>query len=267
MRLFEILCEAADYAWTYENSASFKTNNVLYGVDFIPLYGKDNQYDVEFQPAYGSRFGNNNNMGSASITVFSTVIAIMNDFIKKNQPDVIRVAADKANNRVGLYSKLVKKLDTQNYSISSQDAGKEVIFTATKDQMTNEAVIKLGKKPINSDSPASKFMDELSEVSKENPFNLRKRVIGTATVECYIDRDNIVHLSDIMGSNGSGSAALKLLCDLADKNDVILELFAKGYAHVSTDDLVPWYKKYGFFELNMDDPYYDEGIEMHRNPN
>lgn len=130
-------------------------------------------------------------------------------------------------------------------------------------EITNEITIKLGGMTPSADSPAQKFLDELDSITQESPFNHRQRILGSAKVEVRGLGNTTVRLSDIQGSgSGSGTQALRVLCDLADKYDVTIKLTADGYADTSTDVLVAWYKKHGFHEMDE----VDGAVDMMRDP-
>lgn len=122
------LKEAVDYRWVYDTSATFKVGNMSYNADFIPFNGGDgDQYDLEFSAVHGPRFSNSNMMGQSSVQVFGTVIQIAKDFIEKQHPEMIRFTADKDENRIDLYTKLLNKfkseLNSLGYGINISDVG------------------------------------------------------------------------------------------------------------------------------------------------
>jgi hypothetical protein len=127
-----------------------------------------------------------------------------------------------------------------------------------------EGVIKLGQTRASEGSPADQLVKELNSLTQENPFNHRQRIIGAAKVEVTTSGNSTIRLSDIQGSGqGSGSAALKLLCDLADKYIVTIKLSAYGYDKTPTEDLVRWYEKFGFSAEPTD---VEDGVDMMRTP-
>lgn len=130
-------------------------------------------------------------------------------------------------------------------------------------EITNELTIKLGKTTPDPDSPTQRLLDELDSISQESPFNHRQRLIGSAKVEVRGQGNSSIRLSDIQGSgSGSGTQALRAICDLADKHGVTIKLSADGYADTSTEALVAWYKKHGFEVLDE----VDGAVDMMRNP-
>lgn len=122
------LKEAVDYRWVYDTSAQFKVGNMDYNADFIPINGSDDsKYDLEFSAVHGPRFANSKMMGQSSIQVFGTIIQIAKDFIQREKPQMIRFTADKDENRIDLYTKLLNKfkseLSSLGYSVDISDVG------------------------------------------------------------------------------------------------------------------------------------------------
>ncbi|MCK9532360.1 MAG: hypothetical protein M0R77_17690 [Gammaproteobacteria bacterium] len=122
------LHEAVDYKWTYDTSAKFKVGNMDYNVDFLPMNGgDDDDYNLEFSAVHGPRFSNSGMMGQSSIQVFGTVIQIAKDFINREHPNKIEFTADKDENRIDLYTKLINRfksdLNAIGYSVKISDIG------------------------------------------------------------------------------------------------------------------------------------------------
>ncbi len=131
--------------------------------------------------------------------------------------------------------------------------------------LVKETVIKLGYTKPEPDSPSMKMMSEIDSKFNKNPMNEKQYIIGDAKVELSAVRNTIVRISDIESmKKGSGTKAMELICDLADKYKTTIELTAFGYSDTPTDALVSWYKKFGFFAKNEDD---DDGVDMARHPN
>lgn len=270
MRLFEIaLMEAVEYKWRYDTTAEFTVNGMKYLVDFIPMYnGTDDEYDFEFQAVGGhTKFGNNNQMGSSSIQVFSTVVQISLEFIKREKPTKVRFTGDKKENRVPLYTKLVAKIKGQlasmGYSVSTQDNDKNAEFVISKN--VQEAVIKLGK-GAEEGSPAKMMVAAFNGETEDHPYNQRLRTSNNAMANIYPLSNSTVRIGDIQGSgNGTGSAMLKKITDLADKYGVTIKLDAYGYEDedkLTTKELVKWYSRNGFSVVDQD----DDVVNMIREP-
>lgn len=68
--------------------------------------------------------------------VFSTVLAILKDFVKDKEPKIIEFEASKSkgsNSRSSLYSRMLKKYSkTLGYSFKESDEGTSTAFTMTK---------------------------------------------------------------------------------------------------------------------------------------
>lgn len=259
--------EAVEYSWPYDTSAKFKVDGMQYNIEFLPLSNsKKDGYEVEFSAVHGPRFTNSGLMGSSAIQVFGTVISAIEDFIRRENPDILYFTGDKSQNRVDLYSKLLKRREDEladlGYSIDYGSAGNKVEFTIAKNNVS-EAVIKLGGKP-GGDSPAVKMIEKFNELTGENPLNPKQRVTGNAKAEIYPVGNVTVRLSDIQSlGGGDGTKLLKTICSLADEYGVTIKLMAYGYDNVPTEKLVEWYKRFGFeswSEFEED----DDGVEMVR---
>jgi hypothetical protein len=141
-------------------------------------------------------------------------------------------------------------------------------------------VIKLrGFKVPEDNSPAKAFMRDVREQCYVNPLNDRALVwnnCAVLTLEISPSEPNTsVELKDIRAiEKGGGAKAMTMLCALADRHRVELYLYAKGYAHVPTANLVVYYKQFGFTDHGADLRYLDrvqdgeehEGIDMSRAP-
>ncbi len=141
-----------------------------------------------------------------------------------------------------------------------------------------EAVLKLSGFGSTPDSPNMKMLDAFWDKTEEHPLDHRSRLFGDCSITLVKSSDgpNFVRLSDIVTLNkGSGacSRALKMICDLADEYDVDIELSAKSYgrAHLTNQQLVDWYSRYGFEDAYPDEaegrwPEFieEEGLDMLR---
>ena len=116
-------------------------------------------------------------------------------------------------------------------------------------QFITEITIKLsGFKGTDNSEKVNKFMDEYHNTSKEHLMNKHARVIGNAHVHVTPSKSG-VHINDIQSheqGSGSGTKALKHLTNLADKHNVKLDLYAKGYGSTSSGKLRKWYSRHGF---------------------
>lgn len=113
-------------------------------------------------------------------------------------------------------------------------------------------------------------MADIAANSEIHPMNHRKVVIGGAQLEIMPDpfsSDTIV-LQDLQSmARGSGRAALKYICGLADHYDLSIKLCAKGYAHTPTVDLIILYMCNGFVSEDFSEFYIDDvddGVDMIR---
>jgi hypothetical protein len=107
------------------------------------------------------------------------------------------------------------------------------------------------------------FLDEWEGMTSPNPMVRGQRIYGDAVISL----DNwggAIKITDIRSlKKGAGSIAMTAVCQLADRHGVPLELYAKGYADVPTEKLVPFYRRFGF-EISGDS---GEGVDMFRDPN
>lgn len=129
--------------------------------------------------------------------------------------------------------------------------------------------IRLGN--TDSTKKVDNFMKDYIIASDEHPWNPKTRILKNTMVEVY-PSGNTIRISDIQSmfsKQGNATAAIKELKQLANKNNVKLELTAKAYSnspeHITdTIKLVKWYKKMGFViddEL-VDDPDDLQGLEQ-----
>ena len=97
-------------------------------------------------------------------------------------------------------------------------------------------------------SPAQCFIDELHAISKSHPLDPKAFILFDCSVLCSPSNGNKdIHIHSMDSHvRGSGSLALKKLCEIADECEVGLNLIAFGYADTPTAKLVEWYTRYGF---------------------
>jgi hypothetical protein len=124
-----------------------------------------------------------------------------------------------------------------------------------------------GKNDMIDPNALSNFLDDWQNMTDPNPLDDRQRVFGNAVVTLTTWSGNIT-IKDIRSfAKGGGTEAMTALCQLADKYGVTLDLYAKGYAHVSTENLVPFYARFGFVRSSHGFDEEDDGVDMTRHPN
>lgn len=119
-------------------------------------------------------------------------------------------------------------------------------------------------------TPATKFFKDYMEMTHEHPMDRNARLLGYSTVTIFKSSDHpdtAVWISDIRSleqGKGNASKALKDICMIADEHGVTLELGAKAYGpkHLTTTQLVDWYKRYGFTVVRK----YEDSVNMIRKP-
>jgi hypothetical protein len=102
------------------------------------------------------------------------------------------------------------------------------------------------------------YDDDLSEIYPMVFKNENHESIGIVALGAVPDEEGIVyiyHLGAFELRRGNGSKILKELCDRADKFDVSLKASAIVMPNgkdpsMSTDNLIKWYKRFGFKENN-----------------
>ena len=74
--------------------------------------------------------------GTAAIKIFTTVVAIILDFVKAVQPNKIEFSAAKSvvsgDSRSKLYDKMIKRLTPKGYVYAIKQLGDTVYYTLTK---------------------------------------------------------------------------------------------------------------------------------------
>lgn len=84
-----------------------------------------------------------------------------------------------------------------------------------------------------------KLRDDWSWIGKLGQVSVEVHADDTKTKVAWLD-----HIST--DTRGTGSAALQLIVDLADKHQVTLKLHVEGYREVNNQTLKKWYGKFGF---------------------
>lgn len=98
---------------------------------------------------------------------------------------------------------------------------------------------------------ASEFMKAFWDMTDENPFGDRERIMDQSVgIECYPFNGNI-HFAAIRSfypSQGKASAALDKFLALADSFGVTVECDAKPFGNkgLNKAKLTAWYKRHGF---------------------
>lgn len=133
---------------------------------------------------------------------------------------------------------------------------------------TTRISLRLGQKPNGGATTAGAFLEDFKAMTHEHPFTRDMRYFeeGPVLVKMSPSRDEAdeVNLDDIQSkAAGAGAKAMQAICDLADKHNVTISLYAEGYAHIPTPKLVEYYKRFGFEERNE---YMGEGQDMIRYP-
>ena len=129
--------------------------------------------------------------------------------------------------------------------------------------------IKIGGR--KEDENVKAMLDEYWSGTQPHPFDRHLRIWGDDNnmvgVTLYSVGTSEVHLSTIMTfsdkNSGSGSKALKWICDLADKHGVKLTLSVSPIKNAGSRNgkdlnkrqLTAWYAKYGFVKQHGDEMF------------
>ena len=116
---------------------SIKINGSIKKVEttFFDIDGL-NEFDVTFK--VDNKINVTGLVGTAAIKIFTTVVAIILDFVKAVQPNEVEFTAVKTEetgeSRTKLYDRMAKRLTPKGYEYSSKPArgGSETIFTFSK---------------------------------------------------------------------------------------------------------------------------------------
>ena len=113
---------------------SIKTNGTTKIVKVAIIDYDDGSYEVEFN--VDKRHDLTGLAGTAAIKIFTTVVAIMLDFVKAVQPNKIEFSAAKSvvsgDSRSKLYDKMIKRLTPKGYVYAIKKLGDTVYYTLTK---------------------------------------------------------------------------------------------------------------------------------------
>jgi hypothetical protein len=128
-----------------------------------------------------------------------------------------------------------------------------------------ETILKLSGVPIEG-SPVENFFKRLEAISRDHPLDPKAFIVHDCSVHCQPSRGNQeVHINSMDSlTKGSGTVALKAICEIADELNVPLSLLAYGYADTPTKKLVEWYQRFGFVTGFGDAK---NGFRMKRDPN
>ncbi len=138
MKLFE-LQTSLDWTWRTDfddtTYAEFQVNDKLYRVTFDSFYlpgvvDQQNWWDVSFAlvDEKGEEIKTLTGTGDAR-TVFAAVIAIVQEFIQKYNPEVLAFSAQEPE-RFRLYSRLLGILARQGWRVEERELGGDMIYKA-----------------------------------------------------------------------------------------------------------------------------------------
>lgn len=120
---------------------------------------------------------------------------------------------------------------------------------------------------IEKRSSIDEFLNDFKNATFENGFNPRQRVYKDVIIELSKSFKGVrIHdIRAIEKGKGKGTAAMRFICNLADKYQIPLALFAKSYDDddITNDDLSRWYEEFNFKKKRGNS---DDGFEMIREP-
>ena len=113
---------------------SIKTNGTTKIVKVAIIDYDDGSYEVEFN--VDKRHDLTGLAGTAAIKIFTTVVAIILDFVKAVQPNKIEFSAAKSvvsgDSRSKLYDKMIKRLTPKGYVYAIRKLDDTTYYTLTK---------------------------------------------------------------------------------------------------------------------------------------
>ena len=113
---------------------SIKTNGTTKIVKVAIIDYDDGSYEVEFN--VDKRHDLTGLAGTAALKIFTTVVAIILDFVKAEQPNKIEFTAAKSvtrgDSRSKLYDKMVKRLTPKGYEYAIAHGHDTAYYTLTK---------------------------------------------------------------------------------------------------------------------------------------
>ncbi len=125
-----------DYEGESMVNANFTIGDKKYLTTFTRLTSSRNEWTFDFESTTGTKFNNNNDMGTSSIQVFSAVIKVLGDFISHYHPDLLHFSGEKSDSRDHLYGVLLKRfepeLTRQGYEVRTKNQEKYIDFNIVK---------------------------------------------------------------------------------------------------------------------------------------
>ena len=113
-----------DQGWLYEYK--FKIKSTPFDVTFSNQLENDPPYwDVSFVDDEGNVSAITGTAGVGAVKVFSTVYAIIQDWVKKEKPTIFMFGADKSESlsRSKLYDRMVRSLKPNGYTLKVVKSG------------------------------------------------------------------------------------------------------------------------------------------------
>lgn len=146
--LLELFNQTADWNWLSDDEnpfagmmdtgAGFSIGDVQYIAGFTPMF--DDSWLFGFVAEVDGEWRENNTGTGGEMLVFSTVMEIIGEFLKKSQPDTLLVGC--APERSGIYNRLIKRRESElndiGYEVGEQrddvfpGYGNVVIFPISK---------------------------------------------------------------------------------------------------------------------------------------
>lgn len=118
---------------TFSFNALFTADGFRYNVLFVS-YPKSETFEVEFYPMDQMEYTNND----LGFKVLSTVLDIIEDFVKKMDPNHLAFHAEKAElvddqlDRASVYKRMIKRFLPSNYDVRIYDQDDIINFEITK---------------------------------------------------------------------------------------------------------------------------------------
>ena len=113
-----------DQGWLYEYK--FEIKSTPFDVTFSNQLENDPPYwDVSFVDDEGNVSAITGTAGAGAVKVFSTVYAIIQDWVKKEKPTIFMFGADKSESlsRSKLYDRMVRSLKPNGYTLKVVKSG------------------------------------------------------------------------------------------------------------------------------------------------